>query len=148
MNYTSLGLHTRIQPSICAHEICAKIFEAMGVSVSGSTVCKVLHKNGLTRKKLAKVALQRSVEFRGAFMANILQYPQDFIVWVDETGSDRRDALRKFGYALRGQPAICKRLLVRGERISAIVAMSSDGVEAYELSVGSMNSTTFLFCEG
>ena len=126
------------------YEICAKILEATGVTVSGSTVCKVLHKNGLTRKKLVKVALQRSIEFRGAFMANILQYPRDFIVWVDETGSDRRDALRKFGYALRGQPAVCKRLLTRGQRISAVVAMSSDGVEAYELSVGSTNSSTFL----
>ena len=76
-------------------------------------------------------------------MTNILQYPRNFIVWVDETGSDRRDALRKFGYALRGQPAVCKRLLVRGERISAIVAMSSDGVEAYELSVSCTNSSIF-----
>ena len=112
------------------------------ITVSGSTVCKVIHRNGLTRKKLIKVALQRSTDFRGAFMANVLQYPRDFLVWVDETGSDRRDQLRKFGYALRGQPAVCKRLLTRG--ISAIVAMSSDGVEAYELSEGSTNSSTFL----
>ena len=137
-----IGL-THLNPAFYLHEICAKIFEATGVSVSGSTVCKVLHKNGLTRKKLVKVAIQRSTEFRGAFMANILQYPRDFIVWVDETGSDRRDALHKFGYALRGQPAVCKRLLVRGQRISAVVAMSSDGVEAYELSVGSTNFSTF-----
>ena len=50
-------------PAFYLHETCAKIFEATGVSVSGSTVCKVLHKNGLTRKKLTKVAFQRSVEF-------------------------------------------------------------------------------------
>ena len=36
-------------------------------------MCKVMHKNGLTRKKLTKTALQRSFEFRGAFMASILQ---------------------------------------------------------------------------
>ena len=77
-------------------------------------------------------------------MANILQYPREFIVWVDETGSDRRDAFRKFGYALRGQPAVSKRLFARGQRISAIVGMSMDGVEAYELSVGSTDSITFL----
>ena len=61
------------------------------------------------------VSRRRSVEFRGAFMANILQYPRDFSVWIDERGSDHRDALCKFGYALRGLPAVCKRLLVRGE---------------------------------
>ena len=57
-------------------------------------MCKVMHKNGLTRKKFTKTALQRSFEFRGAFMASILQYPREFFVWVDETGSDRRDQLR------------------------------------------------------
>ena len=65
-------------------------------------------------------------------------------MWVDEMRSDRRDALNKFGYALRGQPAVCKRLLARGQRISAVIAMSSDGVEAYKLTVGSTNSSTFL----
>ena len=47
------------------------------------------------KEKLVKVAIQRSTDHRGAFMANILQYPRDFLVWVDETGSDRRDQLRK-----------------------------------------------------
>ena len=75
-------------------------------------------------------------------MANVLQYPRGFLVWVDETGSDRRDQLRTFGYALRGLPPISKRLLTRGTRISAIVAMSS-GVEAHELSVGSTDATKF-----
>ena len=107
------------------HEVCVKIAEATGVSVSGTTVCKILHKNGFSRKKLTKIALQRSIDHRGAFMADILQYPREFIVWVDETGSDRRDQLRKFGYSIRGEPATCKRLLVRGTRVSAVVGMSS-----------------------
>ena len=52
-----IGL-THDNPAFYLHEICAKIFEATGVSVSGSTVCKVLHtENGLTRKKLVKVAI-------------------------------------------------------------------------------------------
>ena len=41
-------------------QICAKIFEATGVSVSGSTVCKVLHRNGLMRKKLVNPSLDAS----------------------------------------------------------------------------------------
>ena len=55
--------------------------------------------------------------------------------WMKLHGSDRRDQLRKFGYALKGLPPVCKRLHARGTRISAIVGMLSDGVEAYELYV-------------
>ena len=131
-------------PAIYLREVCAKIAEATGVSVSGTTVCKILHKNGFSRKKLTKIALQRSIDHRGAFMANILQYPREFIVWVDETGSDRRDQLRKFGYSIRGEPATCKRLLVRGTRVSAVVGMSSNGVLGYELYTGSTDSIKFL----
>ena len=127
-------------------EICGKIFEVTGVRVSTSTVCKVIHINGPTRKKLTKVALQRSLKHRAAFMPNTLQYPREFFVWVDETGTDRRDQLHKFGYAIRGQPAVCTQLFTRGKRISAVVAMSSEGVEAYELTTctGSNNGDKFV----
>ena len=131
-------------PAVYLSEICSKIKDSTGIVVSGSTVCKLMHRLGFTRKKLMKVASQRSLEYRGAFMANVLQYPREFFVWVDETGSDRRDQLRKFGYAVRGFPAVSTRLLIRGTRISAIVAMSSDGVETYELSTGSTDAVKFI----
>ncbi len=73
-------------PAMYLREICTAIYEATGVSVSNSTVCKIVRKNGFSRKKLSKIASQRSVEHRGAFMAYVLQYPRDFFVWVDETG--------------------------------------------------------------
>lgn len=67
-------------------------------------------------------------------MASVLQYPRNFLGWVDETGSDRRDQLRKFGYSVRGLTAVSHHFLTRG---TPIVAMSADGVETYELSSGS-----------
>ena len=110
-------------PAIYLNEIRSKIEEATGVAVSGPTVCRVLHRNHFSRKRLVNVALQRSEEHRGTFMANVLQYPRDFLVWVDETGTDRRDQLRKFGYSIRGLPPVCK-LFTRGTRLSAIAAIS------------------------
>ena len=50
------------------------------------------------------------------------------LVFVDETGSDRRTALRKYGYSLKGKPATADTLLVRGRRYSAIAAMAFDGI--------------------
>ena len=34
-------------------------------------------------------------------MAEVLQYSREFFVWIDETGSDNRDQIRKFGYPFR-----------------------------------------------
>ena len=61
-------------PSLYLREICQCMFQATGVKVSESTVCRVLHRNGLTRKKIQQVAKQRCTEFRAAFMAQVLQF--------------------------------------------------------------------------
>ena len=91
------------------------------------------------------VAKQRCLEYRGAFafMAEVLQYRKDMFVYVDETGSNQRDLARKFGYAIRGEAPLYQRWLVRGRRISAIVAMTTDGVLAYEITRDSVNGDKF-----
>ena len=44
-----------------------------------------------------------------------LYYNVEAFVWLDETGTDRRDQLRKYGYALRGVTPVYHRILVRGD---------------------------------
>ncbi len=46
------------------------------------------------------------------------------LVFVDETGADRRNRLRKYGYSLCGKPSTDHALLYIGERVSAISCMS------------------------
>ena len=79
------------------------------VSVSGPTVCRVLYRNNFTRKRIVQVAKQQSVEFRATFMSQTLQFPRKFF---DETGSDGRNQVRDFGYALRGEAPVYHRFLV------------------------------------
>ena len=43
------------------------------------------------------VALQRSSQFRADFMAEILQYRRDQLVWVDETGCDAKMVCENMG---------------------------------------------------
>ena len=58
-------------------------------------------------------------------MEEMTVYNRDMFVFVDETGSDRRDSLHRYGYSLRGKPARIQKLLVRGKRVSAIGALSA-----------------------
>ena len=136
-------------PCMYLREICQRIEEATHTRVSGSTVSRILRKNGYTRKKIQQVARQRSVEYRAAFMAQVLQYDQEYFVWVDETGSDAKNHIRKFGYALRGQTPVYHRFVARGKRISAIVAISCEGLVGVELTTGSVDAEKFLeFVQG
>lgn len=108
-----------------------------------STVCRLLHRHGLTRKRIQQVAIQRSSIFRGEFMAEMDFFSIDKLVWLDETGCDKRDHIRKMGYAMKGERPVCKRILHRGQRISAVAAMCCDGVIALELEAGTMNGDKF-----
>ena len=55
-----------------------------------------------------------------------LQRTSRIFVFVDETGTDRRDSMRKFGYSLRGKPPVSQKLLFRGQQVSTIAAISFD----------------------
>ena len=65
------------------------------------------------------------------------------LVFVDETGADRRNCLRRFEYSLRGKPAVSKKLLVRGQRVLAIAAMSTEGILDCYTVTGSVSGSQF-----
>ena len=77
-------------------------------------------------------------------MAEMQFFSIEQIVWLDETGSDNRDHVRKMGYAMRGERPVYHRILHRGRRVSAIAAMCSDGVIALELQEGTYNGDKFV----
>ena len=130
-------------PSLYLKEVCQKIHATTGITVSGSTVCRVLRRNGFTRKKMVQIARQRCMEYRGAFIADILQYPTDWLVFLDETGCDNRDQIRKYGYSFIGETPVYCRFLNRGTRISTICAISQEGLLCYECITGTTNGDKF-----
>ena len=90
-----LGFVTE-NPSIYLSEVCHTLHDITGMVVSASTVCRLLKRYGFTRKKIRQFALQRCESLRGAFMAQALLLKREMLVWIDETGSATRDAIRKY----------------------------------------------------
>ena len=74
---------------------------------------------------------QQDSELQSRFTAELALYivPANILVFVDKTGTDRRDSLHKKAYSVRGNPLRAQKLLVRGEPISVIVAISLQGLE-------------------
>jgi len=57
------------------------------------------------------IALQRSDTLRAQFMATISIYDSSMFVWLDESGHDRRNTIRKQAYSFRGMPLADHRIL-------------------------------------
>ena len=66
------------------------------------------------------------------------------VLWIDETGCDRRNALRKYGYGIRGQPPQDHQLKLRGIRYSAVGILSVDGINDVYITQDSVNGDIFV----
>ena len=130
-------------PDIYLCELRQRVENVFGVRASISTLYRVLRRHGITYKKMQQVALQRSLRLRGEFMATIMMYKKEQFVWLDETGTDNRTYMRRYGYAIRGDTPRYHRSLNRGNRISVITALSTDGLVAMELINGNTDADKF-----
>lgn len=131
------------KPGIFLHEIQKELSQSLLLDISVSTLCKFLHANGFTRQRLKRVALQQDTLLRQQFAADISVYSPEMLVFIDETGTDRRNTLRRYGYSIRGKPAKDHTLLVRGARISAIACMSLAGLLDVKTHRGTVDSGVF-----
>lgn len=130
-------------PGIFLHEIQTKLMGLFGVRVSVSTICRALKVMGCSRQVIRHVAIQRSDSLRAKFMATVCMYDPAMFVWTDESGCDRRNSARKFGYSLRGTRPVDHRILIRGVRYSAIPVVSLAGVHDVYLAEGTVNGNRF-----
>ena len=130
-------------PGIMLHELQDKFVRRFGVRVSVSTFCRTLKYMGCSRQVIRHVATQRSDSLRAKFMAEVCKYDPSMFVWTDESGFNKRNSARKFGYGMRGIPPVDHRILVRGVRYSAIPVVSTEGVHDVFIAEGTMNGNRF-----
>ena len=130
------------QPGIKLKELQEKLKE-YEIHVSSSTICNFLHKSGFSYQKMTLIARQRNEQSRTIFANDVSVYNPEMLVFVDETGADRRNALRKYGYSIRGKPAKSHKLLCRGQHISVIAFMSAKGLLDCKVLHGSVNGDSF-----
>ena len=89
------------------------------------------------------VPTQRDYSLRVQFVSDVSLYEPEMLIFIDETGSDKRDSLRKYGYSLRGKPAKSHKIISRGRHVSAIAMMSMNGILDVDIVHGSVNGEVF-----
>ena len=128
---------------IYLNELQVKLQEMFGVIVSPSTICRTLKKIGYSRRVIQDIAIQYSDQLRAKFMADITAFDPDMIIWIDESGCDKRNSTRGYAYIVIGQPPQDHRLLVQRTRYSAITSATVRGIHDVQLVEGSVNGNVF-----
>ena len=133
-----LILHLIVQkPGIYLRKIQEEVLNTLMIEVDIGTICRFLYQSGFTHQKLCLVATQRDEFVRQNFIQDVSVYDPDMLIFLDETGADRRDTLRKHAYSVQGMPLQIQNFLVRGECLSGLAIMS-----VYSLLDGSISKGT------
>ena len=94
-----------------------------------------ISKIGFTHQQLATYALQQEEDLHHQYV-EVSLYAQDMLIFIDETGTNCTDTVRKVGYSLRGKPIRAQKLVVCGEHVLAIAAISTGGLLALKIVQG------------
>ncbi|KIK99788.1 hypothetical protein PAXRUDRAFT_131282 [Paxillus rubicundulus Ve08.2h10] len=72
------------------------------------------------------------------------QYTQDELVFIDETSKDERTLSQRCGWAKKSHCASRRGVFICGQRLTAVAAMSCDGIIASHVIKGSLCHKGFL----
>ena len=140
-----LTLHLAIgRPGIKLQEIQEELLNVLSVNIHISNICRFLQRSGFTRQKLRITATQRDEYIRQKYVLEVSIYSPEMLIFLDKTGADRRNTLRRHGYSMRGKPIASHQILIRGDHLSGIAFMSVNGLLDVKVVRGVTNGDNFL----
>ena len=107
-------------PGIYLREVQEELLRLTGTSVDCFTFCRTANRLGLTRQKILKNYAKQSDAKRAEYMVGIEAFDPERLVFIDETGCDKRNLVRQYGYSVRGIIPVSHNFVVYGKCISAI----------------------------
>ena len=135
----------REEPDIYMEEMADCLFERFGDRVSERSIGRFLRSAGWSRKKIRRIAHQRDDDLRDyyLFLLGELRVEDEQIIFVDESGCDRRAAYRHSGWAPLGISPTKKDKFGRGDRWHILPAYSMKGIVLSRIYQGSTDAALF-----
>ena len=90
------------------------------------------------------MAAGRNPRLRAFYQYKISRFRHDQLVFVDESGTDRRIGFRKTGWSPLGIAPVQRQALARGERYQILPAYTSEGVLAASIYKGATDTSIFV----
>ena len=92
---------------------------------------------------MSKPAIERNENDRLNFIVHMSQYSPLQLVFSDESAYDRRTLSRRYGWNFKGRRACKRTFFIRGKRYTIEGALCLNGLLAYAIQEGPMNSNDY-----
>ena len=109
-----------------------------------TTIHRELLQAGISLKKLCKVASEQNEDLRADCIWQRARYEPEEHIFIDEMSKDEWTPVRRYGHAPRSERASIIGPFVRGKQLSAVAVMSTDGVIAGKVVLGSFDRVRYI----
>ena len=131
------------RPDMYFSEIGEFFYRKFGVWVSERSIGRALRRISWTRTAMRRIAQQRDADLRDYYLHRMSKYKSYQLVFVDESGVDRRAGYRRWGWSPKGTSPVQVTKFGRGQRWHILPAYAQDGIMLRRVYQGSTDTAMF-----
>jgi transposase len=135
--------HLYEKPGLYLEEMVVFLWDEFQAMVTTSSIRRALIANGWSKKTARRRAREQNADLRDFYLHNLSDFKSYHLVYVDESGCDKRVGFRRTGWAPRGTSPLQVTQFHRDQRYQILPAYAQDGVVLSRVFRGSTDATVF-----
>jgi len=131
------------KPVLYLNEMAVFLWNEFEVLVTKSSISRALSSIGWSKKAARRVAKEQNPDLRDFYLYNLSSFRSYHLVYVDESGCDKRIGFRRTGWSPFGVTPVKIARFQREQRYQILPAYSQDGILLARVFQGSTDSVVF-----
>ena len=121
------------KPGMYQDEMVVFLWDEFDILVNASAVSRALASIGWSKKVTRQIAKEQNADLRDYYLHNLSVFQSDHLVYVDESGCDKRIGFRRTGWSPLGVAPVQVAQFHRDSRHQILSAYTQDGVLFYRV---------------
>lgn len=135
--------HLLKKPDIYLDEMAEFLLDDFDLLVSTYTISRALRSQGWTKKVARQIARERNADLRDYYLYQLSDFRSYHLVYIDESGCDKRAGFRRTGWSPRGVAPVQISHFQRGQRYQILPAYCQEGILMSRVFQGSTDASMF-----
>lgn len=131
------------KPGLYIEEMAIFLWDEFNVLPSPSSIKRALSQEGWKKKKAQQRATKQNPQLRGFYQHKLSEFNSCHLVFVDESGCDKRIGCRRTGWSPLGVTPVQVSKFHRGQRYQILPAYAQDNIMLARIFKGSTDAALF-----
>lgn len=131
------------KPTLYLDEMAIFLWDEFAIQATKSSISRALTSKGWSKKTARVKARERNLDLRDEYLHSISDFQSYHLVYVDESGCDKRIGFRRTGWAPLGVAPVQVSKFHRDKRYQILPAYAQDGIVLSRVFQGSTDAFVF-----